>query len=164
MSLDGIPLNDDELSKVGFVMGCIWYSDEELAASLGEIKGDLEYAFDVTDITLASIDQDHARVAMAQAISFAAALQKIGSEPDVERLMLAVDFIDADDQFDVKQIKGVALDRMLAVAIDYESQSLTGGVTQAVARLSDLRRQAATALHSRGYAGRYYEAQIGFAG
>lgn len=160
MSTDA-PMNDDELSKVGFVMGGVWYTEEELEASLNELRPDLERAFNVSDLALAPIDPEHARFAMAQAISFTAALQNIRGEPDVERLMLVVGFIDEEDQFDARAIKGVALDKMLATAIDYERESLTGDVGQAIGRLDHLRRQAATALCSRGYADRYYQIQNG---
>lgn len=153
-------MNVDYMSKVGHAMGCIWFTDEELSASLREIKPDLERAFGISDMSQASFDEEQARVAIAHAMAFGAALQNIKDTANLERLMLTVGFLDESDQIDVSTIKCVALDKVLEIAASFQRQSVHPDAGAQVGQLTLLREQAAAIMVQRGFGEHYFTAAV----
>lgn len=149
-------MNVEYMSKVGHAMGCIWFTDEELSASLKELRPDLERAFGIADLSQAAFDEEQARVAIAHAMAFGAALQNISDTSNLERLMLTVGFLDESDQIEVSTIKCVALDKVLAEATAFQRRSLHPDASEQVGQLILLREQAAAIMAQRGFGEHYF--------
>jgi hypothetical protein len=145
-------LDDASMSKVGFAMGCIAFSDDDLDACLLDIHELLSRFLP----HLAEIDPELARMAVAQSLALAAALKNIHDVEALEMLMLTVGFFGEPDEPDLMMIKAIGLDQALHEAAKLED---AGDYPEAAAdaeRLEHLRSSTAKVMRSRGFGARYY--------
>lgn len=144
--------------QVGITIGKLVFSDDDLDASLAEIRPELAVGFGLTEPAEMVLEMVPARVAMAHAIGLVAALQHIRDADDLEGLMISVGFIDENaDHEGIAIIKGVALDKALQAAIVHEQLSNNPSADASVERLVAIRLKSRQILLDRGYAAKYFE-------
>lgn len=160
--MTALTLDSDYMSKVGHAMGCISFADEDLDNSIKQIWPEVERALGGPDGVFAP-SQEQARVAMAHALAFSAALKSIRDTSKLESLMQVVGFLDEADEGGMRNVKCVALDIVLQTAVEFERQSIKAGADEQARRLEGIRLRVAGILLAHDYAGHYFDEKPGVA-
>ncbi|WP_371436213.1 hypothetical protein [Polaromonas sp.] len=146
----------ERMSKIGFAMGCIAFSDGDLDACLADLRGPLDKFVPF----LAEIDQEAVRVALAQSLALAAALKNIHDVSALETLMLTVGFFGEPDAEALMTVKAIALDQALSAAVDLEGAGLHAEAAEDASRMAGVRDQAAQVMSSRGFGVAYFQQAV----